>query len=190
MKIAAIAPLLFAALACATLAHSAELPQLAGCYERVYDAAHLAAAHKGQIIRRVKLRVGPSAHGKADPAEKQPIVADAGMEMWVVGRETVFDTIGACRAEGDALVCNASLSAYEADLCKSTRDGVRDCRISHGESGSFRLSRKEDALLVSVRERLEMDASGVDAGPWLYLSPDNPENHDFLLKPAPDAACK
>ncbi|MCX7899659.1 MAG: hypothetical protein N2444_06195, partial [Methylocystis sp.] len=129
-------------------------------------------------------------YGQADPADKQPIVADVGMEIWVTGRETAFDTIGACWAEGDALVCNASLSASEAKLCKSKQDGVRDCRMDDNESGSFRLSRKENALLITVRERLEMDTAGADFGPWLYLSPDNAENSAFLLGPVANANCK
>ena len=44
---------------------------------------------------------------------------------------------------------------------------------------------------MTVVERLEMP--GPDAGgrsSYLYLSPDNAENHAFLLQPADAKACK
>ncbi len=168
---------------------AAEAPPLAGCYERVYDAAHL-AAHKGQFVRRVVLKIGPSAFGKPEPGDKQPIIADAAMQIWVKGRDNSFETVGACWADGETLVCNASLSAAEVDICKAKKDGVRDCRINPAESGSFQIAKQPEGLMTRLRERLEMSESGSDAGPWLYLSPGNAENHGFLLKPAAGGVCK
>lgn len=157
-----------------------------GCYERVYDAAHL-AAHRGQIVRRVKLKIGPTSIPKAEGGDRPPVV-DAILEMRVSGARNGFTSIGACWADGDALVCNASLSAEERPLCKTKEDGVRDCRVSNDDAGSFRISQKGADLLVAVRERLEL--SGPEGGPYLYLSPGNAENRAFLLKKAPADTCR
>lgn len=177
------------AVALACVGARAEPAPLEGCYERVYDAEHL-KAHRGQIVRRVKVKIGASAFGKPDPADKNPIVADAAVMIWVGKRSASFDSLGACSADGEALVCNASLSAAETDQCKKKSDGVHACRMDSAEAGSFKLERKPDGLLLSVRERWELPQSASDVGPYLYLSPSNRENHDFLLKPAPAETCK
>jgi hypothetical protein len=121
------------------------------------------------------------------PGETQHILADAMLVMW--SGQTAFGTIGACFWERTGLVCNAALSAQKTALCKSKEDGVRACRVSFNDSGSFTLEQKPEGLMLTIRERLELP--GPEArGTYLYLSPANAENHAFLLKPAPAARCK
>jgi hypothetical protein len=170
---------------CAAPASSEEIVPLAGCYERVYDAAWL-KAHRGQIIRRVTLSVTKTSVPQT-PGEKQPILADAALAMW--SGKTAFSTLSACFWERVGLVCNAALSAEETRLCKTKGDGVRDCRVSMTDSGSFELAQRPEGLLVTIREQLEL-LGPMDGASFLYLSPDNPENRAFLLQPAPEAACK
>jgi hypothetical protein len=169
----------------AARAESEEIVPLAGCYARVYDAAWL-KAHPGQIVRRVTLSVAKTSAPRT-PGEKQPILADAMLATW--SGKTTFSTIGACYWERLGLVCNAALSAEETRLCRTKTDGVRDCRLSMTDSGSFELAQKPDGLLLTVRERLELSGP-TDRGSFLYLSPENPENRAFLLQPVPEANCK
>src|SRR5258708_9615491 len=60
---------------------SAEVPQ-PGCYERVYDAAHL-AAHPGQLVTRSTVLVKPT-----DPATKTMLAPsyalDAILRLWML----------------------------------------------------------------------------------------------------------
>ncbi|QGM45475.1 hypothetical protein [Methylocystis heyeri] len=167
----------------AASAGAAENPPLAGCYERVYDKGHL-SAHKDQIVTRVRLKIRAAPEWEPQSAtDPQRIVADADLRIWAHGAKKRFDSTGACWKQGEELMCNASLSAAEIDPCKSKGDGVRDCRIDASDAGSFRLSPKPEGLLLAVHKRLELPETGPDASaPFLYLSPDNPENHAFLLK--------
>ncbi|WP_036280876.1 hypothetical protein [Methylocystis sp. ATCC 49242] len=171
----------------ATAVRAGDPAPFAGCYERVYDAAHL-QAHRGQIVRHVKLMIGPTSVPKT-PGDERPIVADANLQIWVVGNKRSFGTLGACSMESEALTCNASLSAEETTLCKTKEDGVRDCRLSMDDAGSFEIAPKGDGLLVTVRERLEL-LGPPEGRSFLYLSPNNAENHAFLLRPAPEGACR
>jgi hypothetical protein len=164
---------------------AAEIIPLEGCYERVYDAAWL-GAHRGQIVRKVTLSIVKTSVPET-PGEKQRILADAMLALW--SDKTAFGTIGACYWERVGLVCNAALSAQETELCKSKEDGVRACRISLDDSGSFLLEQKPEGLMLTIREQLELP--GPEArGTYLYLAPSNAENRAFLLKPAPAARCK
>jgi hypothetical protein len=173
--------LLAAAVVFAANAQAATL--LAGCYERSYDAAHL-AKHKGQIVTRARLLVKPSQAGTGFPA------IDGILVFWVTGHKASFSTAGACDAKGGTLYCNGALSAAEVDPCKGKRDGVRDCREQTGDAGSFTVSSKGDGVLVTVAARLEVPESNEDAGPpFLYLDPRNAENHAFLLPRAADGIC-
>src|SRR5262245_41940957 len=95
-------------------------PPLAGCYERGYDAAHL-SAHKKQFVVRVTLLVAPTTWG-GQPGEAHPIIADGTLKIWVRGKTKSFDSHGVCRAEGGGLVCDGSVSAAEAETCKTARD--------------------------------------------------------------------
>lgn len=166
----------------------AEPPLLAGCYERVYDAAHL-QQHPGQLVIRATLAVAsdnfPNEAGKANP-----IIASGVLKLRVRGRPQSFNSLGACWAEGRGLVCNGSSSAAEAESCKSAQDGVRQCRIDGGDSGTFQIEGKPDGVMVAIRDRLELVPPPYDGGPFLYLSPTNPENHAFLLARKPPEACK
>ena len=160
-------------------AAAAAPPPLAGCYERVYDAAHL-SAHKGQLVVRATISIAATKFGEQTD-KRDPIVADGDLKIWVRGRKHSFDSIGACWAEGNDLICGGSLSAAEADTCKSKRDGVRQCRIDPSDAGSFKIEGKPEGVLVSIRERLELVPAPYDGGPYLYFSPTNAENHAFLL---------
>lgn len=62
----------------ASLASAAE-PPLAGCYERVYDAAHL-AQHKGQLVVRATISIAETKGLNA------PIVADARFKLWLAAK--------------------------------------------------------------------------------------------------------
>lgn len=172
-------------LAAATQAR-AETP-LAGCYERVYDEAHL-AAHRRQIVRHVRLKIAPTSVSPSEGGDKPP-VADAPLQIWAGKRKTSFDSFGVCWTEADGLVCNGSDSAAETRVCKTKTPGVRDCRIESAHSGRFRIAPRPQGALVTVLETLELPQTGSDVGPFLYLSSSDPENRDFLLKSSP-AACK
>jgi hypothetical protein len=168
---------------------SAEVPQ-PGCYERVYDAAHL-AAHPGQLVTRSTVLVKPT-----DAATKAAAGAsyafNANLRFWVRGQKQSFDSLGACQSANEGLACKGSLSAAEDDECKTDRDGVRNnCRIiSAANDGAFSVTAQSDGLMVRIQRRLELVTAPYDGGPFLYLSPGNVENHAFALKPAPDDACK
>ena len=160
-----------------------------GCYERVYDMAHL-AAHPGQLVVRATVLVKPL---DADEAKTlgPSFSADAHLKMWVKGQKPGFDSFGACRPAEDGLACEGSLSAAEADECKSKSDGVhRDCRIGAATTGAFGVAVKADGLMVTIQRRMEFVPEPYDGGPFLYLSPGNVENHAFALKPAPNSSCK
>ena len=178
------------ALLAVSLARGAPAASLAGCYERVYDAAHL-ARHKGQLVVRARLVVGTGIWPN-DPGDPNPIIADAALEVWVRGSKLSFHSDGVCWAQGQGLVCNGSLSAAEVDACKTKADGVRDCRIDWpGAAGSFRLVPKPEGVLLTIPERLEVPETGPDGGPpFLYLSRGNAENHAFMLKSALASVCK
>ena len=91
-------------------------------------------------------------------------------------------------SRGDGLLCLGSLSAAEADECRSAGDGVRQCRIVSND-GLFQVQRKAAGVLVTIRERLELVQAPYDGGPFLYLSPTNMENHDFLLPRSTSEVC-
>jgi hypothetical protein len=173
----------------ASSAHGASTPPLAGCYERIYDAAHL-ARHRGQLVVRTRLEV-EAGHFPNAAGDAHPMIASAKLAVWVRGKKLSFDSFGACWAKDDGLACNASLSASETDSCKTKADGVRDCRIDWPDAaGSFRLAPKADGILLTIPERIELSETGSDAGPpFLYLSPGNKENHAFILKAAAASIC-
>lgn len=169
-KIAATVSVVMAA----SIAGAAE-PPLAGCYERSYDAAHL-AAHKAQLVVRATIAIGETKGLGA------PIVADATLKLWVRGKDKSFDSFGACSAKGGVLTCSGSLSAAEEATCKSKRDGVRECRIDPTEAGGFKVEGKPEGVLVSIPRRLELVPAPYDVGPYLNFSAGNAENRAFLLK--------
>lgn len=159
----------------ASLASAAE-PPLAGCYERVYDAAHL-AQHKGQLVVRATISIAETKGLNA------PIVADARLKLWLRGKDKKsFDSIGACEAGGGNLSCGGSISAAEAPTCRSKQDGVRECRIDSSEPGGFKVEGRPDGVLVSIAKRLELVQEPYDGGPFLSLSSSNVENRAFFLK--------
>jgi len=172
----------------AAMVAAAEAPA-PGCYERVYDAAHL-AAHPGQLVVRATVLVKPLDEAEA-AALGSSFAADAHLKMWVRGQKASFDSFGACRPADAGLSCEGSLSAAEADECKTNTDGVhRDCRIGAATSGAFAVAARPDGVMVTILRRLELVPEPYDGGPFLYLSPGNAENDAFALKPAPDSSCK
>ncbi len=171
--------LLAAGVVMAGIANAAE-PPLGGCYERIYDVAHL-SQHKGQLVVRAALAVTSVApEDEIDKAD--PLAAKGTLKFWVRGQKESFDSFGACRSAGAALLCGGSLSAAEADDCKSKKDGVRDCRIDATDAGLFKIEGRPEGVLVSIAPRLELVQAPYDAGPFLHLSARNVENRAFLLK--------
>jgi hypothetical protein len=150
-------------------------PPLAGCYERVYDAAHL-AAHTGQLVVRATIVIAET------KAYNAPIIADASLRLWVRGKDKSFDSTGVCSAKGNSLTCAGSLSAAEESTCKSKADGLRQCRIDGGDAGGFKVEGKPEGVLVSIPKRLELLQDPYDVGPYLNFSSSNVENRAFLLK--------
>lgn len=168
-----------------TPAFPEEIIPLAGCYERVFDAAWM-RAHHGQSVQRITLLVTQPAAPET-PGETRPILADALLVMWV--KDEGFSTIGACAWEKTGLACAASLSERRASTCKSGADGLRDCRMPAGDAGAFDLSQKSAGLTFTVKERLEL-AGPLDGQKFLYINADNPDHRTFVLQPAPAAACR
>ncbi|CCJ08710.1 hypothetical protein [Methylocystis sp. SC2] len=174
---------IFASVLATVAARAEPLPSL-GCYARAYDKAHL-SAHKRQIVDKARLSIETR-------KDTPPYPYLATLQFSTKGRGgATFSTFGACKADHGALLCNASLSAEETDLCKTRNDGVRHCRIGYDKSGVFRIAAQPEGVLVTVVERLEMP--GPDAGgraSYLYLSPNNAENRAFLVPPAAAKACE
>ena len=190
MRLKKTVPAVLAAAVCCFAAGvaAAEAPA-PGCYERVYDAAHL-AAHPGQLVVRATVLVKPLDASEAK-AFGPSFSADAHLKIWVKGQKPSFDSFGACRPADGGLSCTGSLSAAEADECRNKNDGVhQDCRIGAATTGSFAVAVKADGLMVTIQRRLELVPEPYDGGPFLYLSPGNAENHAFALKSAPDASCQ
>ncbi|HEY1736402.1 MAG TPA: hypothetical protein VGG12_07145, partial [Methylovirgula sp.] len=123
----------FASLPSVALAASAAMP-LSGCYERNYEATYV-AQHKGQIVTRVTLSLAPNRPESIDQAH--PVVTTGTLKIWVRGTAQSFDSLGACLKKYGGLACDGSLSAAEADPCKSAEDGVGECRIDSNNPGSF-----------------------------------------------------
>jgi hypothetical protein len=182
-----IAAVLAAVLA-ASGVEATEAPPLAGCYERVYDAAHL-SQHNGQLVARATLLVEAETFG-GQSGKANPIIASGVLKIWIRGRPQSFDSIGACWTTANGLLCDGSLSAAETPTCKSKRDGVHECRIDAGFAGSFKVEGKPEGVLLSIHERLELVPAPYDGGPFLYFSPTNAENHAFLLTKQTPEACK
>ncbi len=157
-------------------------PPLAGCYERVYDAAHL-AAHKGQLVVRAAISI--AATKAFDQKGPHPIVADGVLKFWLRGKDKSFDSTGACSAEGNTLVCAGSLSAAEASTCRTGQDGLRQCRIDPGDAGGFKVEARPEGVMVSIPDRLELVREPYDGGPYLNFSSSNAENRAFLLRKTP-----
>src|SRR5258708_2311141 len=81
---------------------SAGVPQ-PGCYERVYDAAHL-AAHPGQLVTRSTVLVKPT--DAATTAALGPShELDAILRFWVRGQKQSFDSHGTCKSANGGLAC-------------------------------------------------------------------------------------
>jgi hypothetical protein len=154
-------------------------PPLSGCYERVFDAAHL-AAHKDQLVTRVTISIAKT--DAFDQIGPRPFIADGILKMWVRGKDKSFDSVGACWAESYGLFCNGSLSAAEASTSRTKQDGLRQCRIDPGDAGTFKVEGKPDGVLVSIPKRIELLQQPCDGGPYLNFSASNSENRAFLLK--------
>lgn len=155
-----------------------------GCYERVYGSEHF-RVHQGQIIDRVWAFVDPKGKHASFPYSVH-------LKFFVKGySKSTFETGGACASDETGILCNADSSAEERSICKNKRDGVRSCRIDLEASGKFRAASATGGMLISIIEQLKVGSSFSTEGyDYLYLSPSNPENHSFLLKPAPEKSCR
>lgn len=162
-----------------------EIIPLAGCYERVFDAAWM-KAHRGQSVQRITLLVTKPAAPET-LGENRRILADALLVMWV--KDEGFSTIGACAWEKTGLACAASLSERRAPTCKSGADGLRDCRMPAADAGVFELSQKTAGLTFTVQDRLEL-AGPLDGRNFFYINADNPDHRSFVLQAAAPGACR
>lgn len=165
----------------------ADAAPMEGCYERLYDVAHL-SAHKDQFVVRASLSIKPATAEQKGDAQ-HGIVANANLKIWVRGRKKGFDTLGACEMKGDVLDCGGSISAAETEVCAGKRAGVHDCRIDMGDAGGFEIEKKPGGVLVTVPDRLDLAQPPYDGGPFLNLIATDSENRSFLLNPSADA-CK
>lgn len=158
-----------------------------GCYARVYAPDHL-AAHRGQLVSRVTLLVKP-ADASARGTAKEPVV-DGNLSIWIRGRKERFDSLGACSRTREGFSCGGSISAAEADVCKTSSTGARDCRVDPGDAGGFDILSRPNGVVVRIRNRLELVPKPYDGGPFLNLAGQDAENHDFLLEPAASDMCR
>ena len=154
-------------LSMANAVRGSESTPLLGCYERRYDAAHL-ASHPGQIVLRVRLDVEKTA---VPASYSPPIVADANLEIWVRKNKHSFGSVGVCKAEDEGLICNGAVSAAETDVCKTKMDGVRHCRIDFANAGSFYIAKRPDGVLLTVGERLRARRSTLGLRPLPLSEP-------------------
>jgi len=169
-----------ASLAVAPGAAGAAEPPLAGCYERVYEVAHL-LEHKAQIPVRLTLSIAAKDFGN----QANGYVAEGVVRVWVRGNnDRSFDSIGACRVAGNGLACIGSVSAAEAPTCGSQPDGLLSCRIDPDHPGGFSVEGRPDGVVVLIPDRLELLRPPYDAGPYLNLSSSNVEHRAFQLKKA------
>ena len=168
-----------------TLAVAESIP-LAGCYERVYDADHL-ASHKRQVTTRSTLLV-KSAKVAGTPGFEH-IVAEAELHMWVRGSKKRFDSSGFCSKTKGGLSCGGSLSAAEADTCKDKTTGMRDCRVNPADAGGFNIEERNNGVMITIKERLELVPDPYDVPPFLNLSGKDSDNRSFVLKLAPSHSC-
>jgi hypothetical protein len=149
-------------------------PPLAGCYQRTYDAAHL-AQHKGQLVARLTLAI-------ATPRDKDtpPVfVADGSLRLWVRGDGKSFDTLGGCRVDGKALACSAAVSAAETSVCRSREDGLRSCRVDLADAGGYRVEGRPEGVLLSIPNRLEMIQPPFTAPPFSTSARPTPSTAPF-----------
>lgn len=158
-----------------------------GCYERIYDAAHL-KTHKGQFVVRARVEiVAPFEDQLKDNNTSTPIVANGDFRVWVRGRKKRFESYGACKARDGALACLGSVSAAEDDYCDHNKPGVHDCRVDDVDAGAFTIEARAGGVVVKIKKRLELLYEGSDTGPYLNLVEDDAQNHDFLLTRTGDA---
>lgn len=163
-------------------APAADVLPATGCYERVYDAAHL-KAHEGQFVVRARMEiVSPFEEQLTDKATATPIVANGDFRVWVRGRKKRFESYGACKARGGALMCLGSVSAAEDDYCNHSKPGVHDCRVDDVDAGAFTIETRPGGIVIKIEKRLELLYEGSDTGPYLNLVEDDAQNHDFLLE--------
>ena len=143
---------------CAT---SAELASLSGCYERRYDAAHL-AAHPDQHVRSVTLAVKPmSGH--------DPWVANVDLEMAIRHQNGLGSVVGDCTEDGGALSCSMDSDRGSFRLVASAPDEV----------------------LLTINATLLLQRPPFnDEGPFVELKPNDRENNAFLLKSVKASACQ
>lgn len=150
-----------------------------GCYERLYDAAHL-KAHKGHFVLRARVEIVVPFDEQLK-ATSTTIAANADFRVWVRGRKKRFESYGACTAQTGALACGGSVSAAEDDFCDHNNPGVHDCRVHDADAGDFKIEVQPEGVLLTIVKRLELLYEGSDTGPYLNLVESDAENHSFLL---------
>jgi hypothetical protein len=127
---------------------------VAPCYARTYDPKHLAAHPKQKVVHFFVTR---------SDAEQGKPPKSFGLSFGFRLRDSTdsFTSEAGCAAKGDGAACSAE-----------------------GDGGEFRLTPREDGLLVTVVERLELE--GMEGfSPNLMDSDDR----EFRLYASPASAC-
>ncbi len=133
----------------------------AGCYERSYDAAHM-AGHPRQSVTRIAVEV-------KTPGGVEPYAASASLSARMRGRKTRMYTGGDCMAEGEGLSCAMDDDSGSFLL---TQNG-----------GGLKLVNTADIRLHRLDRGPEDDGAA-------YLRGKDSEERIFLLLPAPAKACR
>lgn len=91
--------------------------EIRGCYDRVYDEAHM-QAHPGQKVKRLRLQIGLETGPDASEADLN------GMDFWLRGETKQRYGIPICRAGTKLLDCGME-SDGGAFTLEETKDGVK-----------------------------------------------------------------
>lgn len=129
-----------------------------GCFSRSYDASHM-AAHKGQTVTNIKMRLSAREMGDAF---KMGVELRFGFR----GKDGGFFAVGACKEDGDRAICNLDQDA-----------------------GQFTLKPSEGGFLLSPLQDLRADSETGNEEDYVPIKTSNPEDRVFALKSAAATDC-
>lgn len=104
-----------------------------GCYERVYDARHL-AEHKGQSVRRI---IGTLV--KSEGEETPGTAATLHLDVWFKGDQRKYDAGGGCAPQSSGLRCGMD-----------------------GDAGSLNLSAAAKGMRLEIPSSISVETEGED----------------------------
>jgi hypothetical protein len=128
---------------------------LSGCYERSYNAGHL-AAHQGQRVRKVILAL-TALRGH------EPWVASFSLELALRGRKGLASLSGDCTKDGNSLSCAGDCDTGAFHLA----------RAPHGK------------LLLTISGRLLLQRNGCDEENYEELTQDEENTSLLLGRAKP-----